>query len=226
MAAPYSETFITQYGAPPTDQSTRSLELVMIGPGIDWQHELFARPEEITYTHPTRATVIQTLGGAFVDDFGEGITDIVINGHTGWYYAPDFNNALGDSLDGLGKMHDLRYYFFQVYHDQRMAAAKQGRSPDEINLYFFDHLHDAAYRVYPLSLQVRKQKSRPLLYQYQVRLIGLEKVVDDADLIDAGLDWLDALTGGLAGSGLDWLENLTGGLAGNGLIPTIGGLLT
>lgn len=206
MTSLYSDTFITRYGKEPTPQADRTLTLVMLGKdSLRWEHELFVKPEEITYTYPTRATVIQTLGGAFVDDFGEGITDMVINGHTGWHYAPDINGDL-DSLDGLSKMHDLRYYFFQVYHEERMAAAQQGEDPDTaISLYFFDTLHETAYRVYPLSLQVRKHKSRPLLYQYQMRLIGLEKVIGDADSID-WTDFLDGLDGldGNPDLNIDW----------------------
>lgn len=203
MPIPYTDTLITQSGVAPTDQTTRKIEFVMTGfndvwqLGVNWQHDMVVRPEEIAYTHPTRATVIQTLGGAFVDDFGEGITDIVINGHTGWRHAPDTANALGNSPDGLERIYNLRYNLFQVYHAQRMTAAQNGKSPDEVNLYFFDHLHDAFYRVYPQSLQVRKHKSRPLLYQYQLRLVGLEKVVEDGDKIDATLDLVSGIIGGL-----------------------------
>lgn len=179
----YSDEPITTYGRPPTNQNQRSLGLVLIAPDLVWEYELLARPEDLTYTHPTRATVIQTLGGAWVDDFGEGLTDIVINGHTGWRYAPDIEGA-GDSQDGLQRMRDLRYYPFEAYHQARMEAAQAGISPDSIQLFFADALNQAAYLVYPLTLQVRKHKSRPLLYQYQLRLIGLMKINSDLDQIE------------------------------------------
>ncbi len=203
MPSIYPDTLITQSGVAPTDQTARKIEFAMIGfgsdwlPGLNWQHDMVVRPEEITYTHPTRATVVQTLGGAFVDDFGEGITEIVVNGHTGWRHAPDPANASGNSPDGLERIYNLRYNLFQVYHEKRMEAAQNGKSPDEVRLYFFDHLHDAFYKVYPQSLQVRKNKTRPLLYQYQLRMIGLEKVVEDSDLIDATLDLVGGIIEGL-----------------------------
>lgn len=52
---------------------------------------------------------------------------------------------------------------------------------------------------------MRKHKSRPLLYQYQMRLIGLEKVIGDADSID-WTDFLDGLDGldGNPDLNIDW----------------------
>lgn len=179
----YADQAITTYGASPTDQRQRSMALVMTG-FISWFYEFFTRPEDITYAYPTRATVIQTLGGAWVDDFGEGLTDITINGHTGWHCAPDLNGGL-NSQDGMVKMHDLRYYCFEIYHAQRMLAAQLSQEPDAgATLFWIDTLHETAYEVYPLALQVRKHKSRPLLYQYQLRLIGLRKTIADADILD------------------------------------------
>lgn len=174
---------ITRYGKPPTDQSQRRLSLMLLSDEPTWEYELHTRPEDISYTHPTRATVIQTLGGAWVDDFGEGLTDIVLSGHTGWHYAPDLRGE-GNSKDGLTWMHELRHHLFEVYHERRLAAAQDGRDPDTVRLIFADTLNQAAYWVYPVSLQVRKHKSRPLLYQYQLRLIGLAKINQDADSID------------------------------------------
>lgn len=195
-------TEITQYGATPLAQASLPLALVMISPALVggmWLHEFKTRPEDVTYNHPTRATVIQTLGGAFVDDFGEGIVEITVQGHTGWRYAPNINGGLG-SMDGAQQMYNLRYYFFQVFHEQRMLAAQAGLAPDDVvNLYWIDALHFCAYRVYPVALQVRKNKSRPLLYQYQLRLTGLEKILGELDQIN--LLWINnTLIGALAGT--------------------------
>lgn len=198
MSYAYSDTPIDKYGKEPTYQPSRTIELVMLRQNtVAWEHELCIKPEEITYTYPTRATVIQTLGGAFVDDFGEGMTDIMINGHTGWRSSPDINGEL-DSKDGAERIMELRHNLYQVYHDERMQAAQRGEEPDAaVSLFFVDSLNEVSYRVYPLSLQVRKHKSRPLLFQYQLRLIGLEKTTEDGDsvdwagLINVGLDLID-----------------------------------
>jgi hypothetical protein len=131
--------------------------------GMPWGYVFWLRPEEVVYSHPTRASVVQTLGGAWVDDFGEGLVDITLSGHTGWHYR----------VGGEPAFYALRNGCFQLYHQLRMAAADAGQDPDSVQMLFVDTLHAAAYVVYPESLQTRKHKTRPLLYQYQLRLKGL-----------------------------------------------------
>lgn len=172
---------IAKTGTPPTRQKDLPISLLMLGLTVGrWEYYFEPRPEDITYTHPTRASVVQTLGGAWVDDFGEGLVDIVLNGHTGWR-ALDAGHPLDD---GMIKLYDLRHNLFEVYHQDRMAAAQDGLDPDDaVQLFLNDALHKIGFRVYPVSLQIRKNKSRPLLYQYQLRLTGLEKHIDSADQI-------------------------------------------
>lgn len=136
--------------------------------GVVWGYLFSLRPEEVSYTHPTRATVIQTLGGAWVDDFGEGLTDISINGHTGWRGGP---------LNGEAAFLSLRTGVFELYHQLRQLAADAGQDPDTVEMIWLDTLHLCSYRVYPISLQVRKSRTRPLLFQYQLRMTGLERII-------------------------------------------------
>lgn len=177
---------ITKTGKTPSSQKELPIALIMQGSFIATTEYYFdLRPEELTYTHPTRASVIQTLGGAWVDDFGEGLVDIVLSGHTGWR-ANDTPLPIAPSmLDGMQKAIDLRRMFFEEYHQQRMAAAQSGIDPDDaVQMMFADALNMALYRVYPVSLQIRKHKTRPLLYQYQLRILGLEKMTSSADRIN------------------------------------------
>ena len=168
-------------GTPPSSQKELPIALLMLSSSGLWEHYLTPRPEEITYTHPTRATVVQTLGGAWVDDFGEGLVDIAVSGHTGWRAEQHIGEP---AMDGKQRMFDLRHYFFEVFHQKRMTAAQNGQNPDDaVKLYFIDTLNQIGFLVYPVSMQARKHRTRPLLYQYQLRLMGLEKVNDGADLI-------------------------------------------
>lgn len=133
-----------------------------------WGFVFTLRPEEVTYTHPTRSTVIQTLGGAWVDDFGEGLTDIVISGTTGWRRQ--------SGMGGEESFRQLRTGVFETYHKRRMEAAEAGQDPDNVQMIWVDTLHLCTYRVYPITLQTRKHKTRPLLFQYQLRMTGLERL--------------------------------------------------
>jgi len=139
--------------------------------GMGWGYLFWLRPEEIIYNHPTRASVIQTLGGAWMDDFGEGVTNITLTGHTGW--RPSGSSLLGGEAAFLA----LRHGCFELYHQQRDAAAASGLDPDSVQMIFVDTLNDTCYVVYPFSMTPRKHKSRPLLFQYQLRLIGLQRLI-------------------------------------------------
>lgn len=175
---------IMKTGTPPSNQKELPIALVMFSNAGLWEHYLTPRPEEITYTHPTRATVVQTLGGAWVDDFGEGLVDISISGTTGWRSTQHLESA-EPNMDGKERMFDLRHYFFEVFHQERMAAAQNGQNPDDVvQLFLMDTLNQIGFLVYPVSMQARKHKSRPLLYQYQLRLMGLQKVNQDTDSIN------------------------------------------
>lgn len=144
----------------------------MVLPGnMVWGYIFWLRPEEASYSHPTRASVIQTLGGAWVDDFGEGLCEITLSGHTGWHRG-ELNPLGGEEAFFL-----LRKGLFELYHNLRMAAAAAGQDPDTIQMLFVDTLHASSYIVYPVSLITRKHRSRPLLYQYQLRLIGLKRLI-------------------------------------------------
>lgn len=154
--------------APP---SVTALFPMTLPTAMAWGYIFFLRPEEVIYHYPTRANVIQTLGGAWVDDFGEGLTEITLSGHTGWRRGE--LNPLGGEEAFLM----LRKGCFELYHALRAAAAAAGQDPDTIEMLLVDTLHTTSYVVYPLSLQTRKHRQRALLYQYQVRLIGLRRLL-------------------------------------------------
>ena len=137
--------------------------------GMAWGYIFFMRPEEVVYTHPTRATVVQTLGGAWVDDFGEGLVDITLSGHTGW--------RPGNTVGGEEAFYLLREGCFWLFHGMRMDAARSGRDPDQVQMTLVDTLNLGVYKVYPVSMQTRKHRTSPLLYRYQLRLTALDRLL-------------------------------------------------
>ncbi|HEX5678796.1 MAG TPA: hypothetical protein VFX91_12595, partial [Alcanivorax sp.] len=111
------------------------------------------RPEELTVIEPSRAAVQQTLGGAWLDNFGPGIKSVNIGGHTGW-------RALYGDEDGFALFKRLNNTVFRLWHAKRAAAIEAGRDPDLIQLVFVDELDELVYVVAPLSFQLRRSKSR------------------------------------------------------------------
>lgn len=136
-------------------------------------HLMYPRPEDIQYTYPTRGTVIQTFDGGFVDDFGEGLVDILVSGNTGWR---------GGLLDGKTSFIALRELVIRMYHKLRALQAAASLPIENVKLYWVDTLNLCVYEVYPLSFTGKKNKQHPLLYQYTLRMTGI-KSFGVADMI-------------------------------------------
>jgi hypothetical protein len=126
---------------------------------------MIIRPEELTRTDVSRATVQQTLGGAWSDDFGPGIASINISGTTGWR-----GNAQGD---GMAQFTTLKNQVFTNWHAKRTVAVKAGLDPRGVELRFVDALDSTVDLVQPMSFTLRRSKSRPLLMQFSIAMLVL-----------------------------------------------------
>lgn len=153
-------------------QEDRPIMLIMYG-GLPWVHWFVPRPEDLSYVYPTRATAINTLGGAYVDDFGSAIAEISIRGNTGYKMGGSFLGVgSGDAL-----FFSLRNLLVQGYHAQRLAYAQAGMDPDTIQLILVDTLNMTTFRVYPRNFQLQRSKQSPLLYRFNIQLWGLERLI-------------------------------------------------
>lgn len=167
---------------PAPSQKDRPVGLVVLdgfGLQIPWFYLFYPRPEDLQYTHPSRGTVIQTFDGGFVDDFGEGLADIIVTGNTGWN---------GGLLPGELKFYALRDMVVIRYHLMRKAKADAGLPIDSVKMYWVDTLNLLVYEVYPVSFTARKNKARPLLYQFTLRLTGLNRVFGLSQVLPPGLN--------------------------------------
>jgi hypothetical protein len=123
------------------------------------------RPEELTRTEVSRVSVQQTLGGAFADDFGQGLTQINISGNTGWR---GFNG-----VDGMAFFKQLRAASFENWLALRQQAMQKGYDPGFVQLIFSDALNSTIDVVIPMQFVLRRSRSRPLLCNYSISMIGL-----------------------------------------------------
>lgn len=160
-------------------QADRPIVLLLLRNGLPaWLHWVVPRPEDLAYTHPTRASAIQTLGGAYVDDFGSGIADITLRGNTG--YKLGLIQTTGQSWGpdaGDVMMINLRNMLVFNYHQQRLDLAKSSQDPNQIQLLLVDVLNAAVWLVYPRSFQLQRSRQRPLLYQYTLQMWGLDRLL-------------------------------------------------
>jgi hypothetical protein len=130
------------------------------------------RPTDLRRSEPALQTPIPTLGGAWLDDWGVGLSQIVIAGHTGW--------RGGVSLDGGAQFHLLRDTIWVGWHKQRADAVAQGQSPDKVRLIFVDTLDGITAVVAPGSFSLNRSRSQPLLFQYSLAMTVLSDNLDRA----------------------------------------------
>ena len=153
--------------------------------GEDRSFDMIIRPEELTRSDPSRIAVSQTLGGAWADNFGPGVANINISGHTGW-------RGNWDGIDGQAFFALMYDTIYTGWHARRAAAVEAGRNPDIVRLIFADKLDNFVNVVAPMNFTLRRSKSSPLLMRFNISLSALSDSVDLPGEGD-GLDDLRAL---------------------------------
>jgi hypothetical protein len=129
---------------------------------------LFIRPEDLTRSTPSRMSINQTLGGAWVDSFGEGLEAFSISGTLGWRTGPN-------GEDGAARLKTMRDKTFAKWHSMRQRAVDIGDDPNGVKLRFVDTLNNYTSVIAPQMFEIRRSKSRPLLASYRITFIALGK---------------------------------------------------
>lgn len=171
------------------------------------------RPEDLTRSEPSRATVHQTLGRditGWVDEFGAGLPSLNISGTTGWRFREGIN------MDGEAAFHALNDLVMKDYHAAKQAAIDAGINPALVKLIFVDLLDNFTWSVVPTQFQLRRSKSRPLLFQYNISLQAID--------VDIETPMLVLPTRGTPAAGLTALERATMKIA--GLVTKIEGAVS
>jgi hypothetical protein len=168
---------------PPSSQKAdvRPISFVLDDGGSTSSVDLVIRPEELTRTDPSRVNVQQTLGGsAWADNFGPGLGQITLSGHTGW------RPREGSFLDGEARFRKLNDTVFTEWHKKSQSAALAGRDPNSVQLIFADALDNFSVAVVPNSFTLRRSRSRPLLCQYQIVMTIIDTEIDGLGFLSFG----------------------------------------
>lgn len=162
----------------PTDQraGVRPLSFVLDNGGSLGDPVLLpVRPEDLSRNEPSRVTVHQTLGRGpigWADDFGEGLPSVTISGHTGW------RQIGGTGLDGVQSFLALNNLVVHELPAAKQAAINSGRDPAGVKLIFVDLLDHFTWSVVAPQFVLRRSKSRPLLFQYNITLQAIDTAID------------------------------------------------
>ena len=146
---------------------------------------LTIRPEHLTRPEQSRSNVAQTLGGAWVDNFGPGLATIQISGTTGWR-----GSWIRDGVSDFLYLYDVVY---QQWHLRRNLAIQNGADPNDVRLIFIDGLDRDVSVVEPKAFRLARDRNRPLLMMYDIVMTVLSKGVpgDGFPLFKTGIPFLD-----------------------------------
>lgn len=193
--------------SPPTSQKSDVRPITFVADyasgGVIRSFTLPIRPEDLSINRPMRSTVHQTLDKqtqGWVDEFGPGLPTITISGNTGW-------RAQSSGMDGLQAFEELSWFINERYPKVRQIAIDYGRDPAVAKLILVDVLDNFAWEVAPTQFVLRRSKSRPLLYQYNITLQvvstqvdgGLAKYMPNTGNIPGGLGALGGVLGKISG---------------------------
>ena len=171
----------------------------------------YPRPEELTYIDPSRCTVHQTLGGAWVDGFGAGLTQIQISGNTGW--------GQGSNPPGELQFHLAYNVMYKQWHQKRLNAVMAGKDPDTVKLILVDTLNFYYGVCVPMAFTLKRSRSRPLLYLYNINLIMVGNTISSISSKAGGL--LDKVGSAIGGAISDISSGISDSL--EGLADTVMG---
>ena len=155
---------------PAWDQDTghstnKSFTFQYVSQGASQEITLAVNPENFTQTEPSRITVTQTKGGAFVDNFGPGLKTISIVGITG--YAQRKDPMTGTKISGHDHFIALRKMYRDWLNQYNLANSN-------VSLRFYNWSDDESYEIVINNFTLQRTVGRPLLYQYNIQMTCLK----------------------------------------------------
>jgi hypothetical protein len=144
----------------------QTFALKYAGIGYTSLHTLLVNPEDMSVEEPSRSSVTQTIGGAYVKDFGAGLPTVTLAGTTGYKarVSPD-----GYLTDGYQEFKNLRDDIYRLYINS---------NDPKLTMYWFDWENDQYYQIQPdeSGFKLLRNKAEPLLYRYEFKFTCLQRL--------------------------------------------------
>ena len=131
---------------------------------IKYRHTLLVNPQEMSVDEPHRASVTQTLGGAYVELFGKGLHTVNISGLTGYHAR---KNVEGKITDGYQEMRNFRN---KIYRDFLKSI------DSKYQLFWYNWEDTEYYQVIPMNFRLQRSRSEPTMYRYDLSMTCIKAV--------------------------------------------------
>jgi hypothetical protein len=134
-------------------------------------HTLLVNPQDMSIDEPSLSSVTETLGGAYVTDFGQGTIPVSISGVTG-YRARSTDD---------GKIRNGHEEFLHFRNEVYRKFIAENR-PD-MHLVWFNWEDNEYYVIQPSRFRLQRSKNEPLLYRYEFRFTCIAKASDKGVIV-------------------------------------------
>lgn len=180
------------------------IEIMDTATGLpDQQYLLPINPESYRKSNPTRATITQTMGGAFQDNKGNGISKISLQGTFG--YLGTLPGGPGSSInsdekDGWGLAMELEATFLDFYdrfgtYNSWGSPVKAPVDPNNLpELRFYNYTDLDFFVVQVDRFDLARTTSRRLLYQYDLQMSVIRRIKQPSITADEMAELLKVIT--------------------------------
>jgi len=151
---------------------TIQIDLVDLSPqpmGKDLRFTFKNSPDELSTSSPSRSGITQTKGGVWVEDFGIGVKEMSIRGTTGFKKVMVGKGKNQELKDGRQLIMDLSK-MYEEYNFRRQTKNDSTGSQDFRSILMVFHIFSDDFHqvVHPTNLNIKRSKSNPLLYMYEM----------------------------------------------------------
>lgn len=129
-----------------------------------YRHVFLVNPQDMSVNEIARINPVQTLGGAYVSNFGQGLHEVTLSGLTGFNAR---RNADGILTDGYEEIKNIRK---KIYRDFLTKSSSQ------LEMFWYNWEDEEYYKVIPTNFRLMRSRSEPLLYRYELPLTCLEPI--------------------------------------------------
>lgn len=131
---------------------------------IVYSHTFTINPSEMTIEEPPRINAVQTLGGAYVSHFGQGLHNVTIGGTTGYNRRMSYENG---ETDGYTEFHNFRRQIYRYFVETKST---------QVELYWYNWEDEEYYKVIPQPFRLMRNVNEPTLYRYEFRFLCIERL--------------------------------------------------
>lgn len=153
------------------------------------RHTLLQNPQNITQAEQARTSVTQTIGGAYILDYGAGLPTVTLSGTTGYKRRV---NEDGQKRDG--------YQEFIHFRNEIYRKFVETNDPD-YELYWYNWEDKDYWSIQPTVFRLQRSVSEPLLYRYEFGFTCLARIMSSnaairytKDTVDFNAVYTDAAT--------------------------------